>query len=460
VNSPCSVVSRERLREETMKRPVLRLAAVIGAATVSALAVSPAFAAATVSQAKAQSLQLSIGGQSAISQEITATNEGGAESRTNTSTIPVIADLLTGNNVVQAGVAPQDAHANALGDSYACAGIAGDQSGGVVTVGKSSCSIDGADLSLGLGTLDLDLVHIFGTEGALTSQLNTALQPLTGPLGSALDDAVSQLTSGLDDTPLGQIGLAGHVSAIEATCTANPAAAAGDAQILDTAGRHTLPISVTIPDGSGSEQTVNLVDLNANLAPRPGGWDLFINLDDVSQALIDALDGELDVALNGAIADSGLADPIKLILQTAQDDIVNSLVDGLRDPLLQQLSDNVLKVTINDRTFGDSGKSVAVTALDAEVLPAARQFANASLISGVIGHVTCGPNQAPAAETSGTQTCAKLPCGHLPDIPTVVDSGMAGHADHTARNVLGATAALMLLAGTAGLAGYRRMLNK
>ena len=53
------------------------------------------------------------------------------------------------------------------------------------------------------------------------------------------------------------------------------------------------------------------------------------------------------------------------------------------------------------------------------------------------------------------------PAGHnLPDIPTVVDSGLAGHADHTARNVLGATAALLLLAGTAGLAGYRRMLNK
>ena len=42
----------------------------------------------------------------------------------------------------------------------------------------------------------------------------------------------------------------------------------------------------------------------------------------------------------------------------------------------------------------------------------------------------------------------------------MVDSGLKGHEDHTARNVLGATAALMLLAGTAGLMGYRRMLNK
>jgi len=48
----------------------------------------------------------------------------------------------------------------------------------------------------------------------------------------------------------------------------------------------------------------------------------------------------------------------------------------------------------------------------------------------------------------------------LSGVPTVVDAGLAGHESHTARNVLGATAALMLLAGTAGLLGYRRMLNK
>jgi hypothetical protein len=441
-----------------MKRPVLRLAAVIGATTLSALAVSPAFAAAGTSQATAQSIDLNIGGQSAISQKITATNDGTSETRNNASTVPVIADLLTGNNVVQAGVAPQDAHANTDGTSYGCAGLAGDQSGGVVTVGHSSCHIDGADVSLGLGTLNLDLVHIFGTEGELTSQLNTALAPLTGPLGEALDQAVAQLTTGLASTPLGQIGLAGHLSAIQATCTANPLSAAGDALIVDTAGRHTLPISVTLPDGSGGKQTVDLVDLNANLAPRPGGWDLLINLDDVSQALIDAIGGELDIALNGAIADSGLADPIKLILQAAQDNIVNSLVDGLRDPLLEQLSDNVLKVTINDRTFGDSGKSVDVKALRAQVLPAAAQFADAALVDGTIGHVTCGPNQRPATDTGSPNQPGNNP--KLPDIPTVVDSGMAGHADHTARNVLGATAALLLLAGTAGLAGYRRMLHK
>jgi hypothetical protein len=73
--------------------------------------------------------------------------------------------------------------------------------------------------------------------------------------------------------------------------------------------------------------------------------------------------------------------------------------------------------------------------------------------------VTCGPNAriAPSGEAGSPNQPGT---GNLPDIPTVVDSGMAGHADHTATYVLGATAALLLLAGTAGLAGYRRMLTK
>ena len=443
-----------------MNRRVLRFGAIIGAATVSALAVSPAFAAAGTSQATAQSVQLSIAGQSAVSQKITATNDGTTENRTNTSTVPVIADLLTGNNVVQAGVAPQDAHANADGTSYACAGLAGDQSGGIVTVGKSSCGIDGADLSLGLGAVDLDLVTILGTEGALTGPLGTALAPLTGALGGSIDDAVAQLRTALADTPLGQIALEGSLSAIEATCTADPTAAAGDAQIVDTAGGHTIPVRVTIPDSDGvGTQTLDLVTLDVNVAPKPGGTNLLINLDEITEALINAIREEVRTAVGGAVSalDAGLLKT--LLTDTVQDTIVTQLVTALRPNLLTQLDANILSVTINDRTFGDAGKSVDVKALRAEVLPAAAQFSGSSLISGTVGHVTCGPN-ARTAPSSDTGSPNQPGAGNLPDIPTVVDSGLAGHADHTARNVLGATAALMLLAGTAGLAGYRRMLNK
>jgi len=433
---------------------VLRFGASIGATTVAALAVAPAFAATTVSQSSAQSLQLSIAGNAAVSQKVTASNDGTSESRTNPSTVPLLADLVKGNNVLGAGVAPQDAHANADGTSYACAGIAGSSSGGVVTVGNEKCTIDGAKLTLGLGHINLDLAHLLGGEGAVSGPLGKALAPLTDQLGPALDGVVKQLSDGLAPTPLGQISLSGALSAVAATCTANPEAAAGDAQIVDTAGRHTMPISVTIPDGKGGTQTLPLVTLDVNVEPKPGGTDLLVDLDKVTQAVIDAVTEELHTAVNGQI--SQLGDAAKQVLQPVQDQIVVALVTQLK-PALQQLSDNVLKVTINNRTFGDSGRSVDVSALNVQALPAAKQFAGSALVDGTIGHVTCGPNSRVATPTPATQV---NPPTAVPHVPNVVDSGLAGHEDHTARNVLGATAALLLLGGTAGLMSYRRMLHK
>jgi len=440
-----------------LTRRVLRFGAVIGAVTVSALAVAPAFAAAATSQATAQSLQLSIGGQTAISQKITATNNGTTESRNDASTVPLIADLLTGNNVLGAGVAPQDAHANTDGTSYACAGLAGT-GGGIATVGHSSCDVKtGQPLTLGLGTINLDLVSILGSQGALTGPLSNALSGLTLPVGTALDDVVTQLRTGLADTPLGQIRLDGALSVIEGTCTANPDAANGDAEVLDTSGDRKIPIRVTLPNASGGTQTLNLADLDVPLNPRPGGYDLLVNLDDITAALFTAIEGEVDTAVGGAI--SKLNDPLKTLLGTVQDQIVTQLVNATRAQLLQPLSDNLLKVILLDRTYGDGGRSVDVKALRAEVLPAAAQVSGASLISGTIGHVTCGPNTRATADT-GSSNAGSPHKPKLPDVPTVVDSGVAGHGDHTAQVVLGATGALLLLAGTAGLLGYRRMLGK
>jgi hypothetical protein len=439
---------------------VLRIGATLGAATVASLAIAPAFAATTVSQATAQSLKLDIGGNNAVSQIVTATNDGSTETQNNPSTIPLLADLIKGNNVLQAGVAPQEAHANPDGTSYACAGIAGATSGGVVTVGNNECTIDGAKLTLNLGHINLDLTHLLGSEGAISGPVGQALAPLTDQLGPQLDDVVKQISDGLAGTPLGQIQLTGALSAIAATCTANPDAADGDAQILDTAGRHTMPISVTIPSGqNGETQTLSLVTLDVNVAPKPGGTDLLVNLDEVTQAVFDAVVEELHTALNGQLAQLG--DAAKQITQQVQDQLIEALVTNLK-PALQQLSDNILKVTINDRTFGDNGRSVDVKALNVQVLPAAKQFSGAALVEGTIGHVNCGPNTRPAAvlPPASPKTQVKPPKANLPKVPTVVDSGLAGNGDHTARNVLGATAALLLLGGTAGLVGYRRMLGK
>lgn len=442
-----------------MKRLIFRLGAVVGATAVSALAVAPAFAAAATSQATAQSIDVSLGGSSVISQKITATNDGTAETRNDASTIPTLADLLTGNNALGAGVAPQDAHANADGTSFACAGLAGT-GGGIAYVGDSACDVDaGEPLTLNLGSLDLDLVNLLGGQGALTGPLRDALEPLTLPVGTALDDLVAQLTASLADTPLGQISLDGALSTIAADCTANPTSAQGGAEILDSSGDRSIPIRVTIPTAEGGTQTLNLVDFDVDLEPRPGGYNLLVNLDEITAALFLAIQGEVETALGGAIADLNDAVLEALLNDVIQAQIVAPIVEQLRDSLLQPLSDNVLRVVVLDRTYGDAGRSVDVTALRAEVLPAAAEFSGSSLIDGMIGHVTCGPNTAATQDLPANNPDSPAD-GDLPDVPTVVNSGTAGDGDNTARNVLGATAALMLLAGTAGLMGYRRMLDK
>jgi hypothetical protein len=438
---------------------VLRFGSIIGATTVSALAIAPAFAAAATSQSSAQSLQLSIAGHSAVSQTITASNNGTTETRNDASTVPTLADLVTGNNAIGVGVAPQDAHANTDGTSFACAGLAGP-GGGIAYVGKKSCNIDGDVLSLNLGTLNLDLVHLLGNEGAITGPLNDALSPILQNLDllGQLDGVVAKLTTALEGTPLGDISITGGLSAVEAACTADPDKATGTSKIVDSNGDQTIPIAVTIPTSGGGTQTLDVVNLDVDVAPKPGGTDVLVNLDTITQALINAVSQELSTALGGALADLN-NQVIKVALQAVQDSLIKPITDALRDTLLQQLSDNVLKLVVNDRTYGDGGKSVDVTTLSVDVLPAAKAFTGSALVSGDIGHVTCGPNtRASAPEQPGTPNSPENP--KSPHVPNVVDSGVAGHADHTARNVLGATAALMLLAGTAGLMGYRRMINK
>ena len=430
-----------------MKRRVLRIGAIIGAAAVSTLAVAPAFGAAATSQATAQSLQLSIAGNSAVSQKVTATNDGSGETKNNADTVPLLADVLPANNLIGAGVAPQDATAKSDGTSYACAGIAGT-GGGIVQVGNSACELDGRPLDIDLANLDLGNALI-GDAGAITSALNDfpGLGDLLDTLGVELTDLVAQISSAVNGTPLGEITIGGSLSAIEASCTANPDAAQGDARLVDSSGgSNDTPIGLTLPNVG----MVTLLNLPANPPPNTKA---VTQLDVVTQTLVDALNQELDTVIQGELAGLGLGDA----LQTVQDEVVVQLVASLQ-PLLTAIEQYLADITLNKQTFGDGGRSVAVTAIDAQVVPNALE--SASLISGELGKVTCGPNTRAAAPPGDDLTPPDDDDGDLPDVPTVVDSGVEGKSDHTARNVLGATAALMLLAGTAGLMGYRRMLDK
>ena len=429
-----------------MKRRVLRFAAILGAATVSTLAVAPAFAAAGTSQASAQSLDLSVAGKSAITQKLTATNDGTTETRSDNNTVPNLVGVLPDNSALKAAVLPQQAGANNDGTSFACAGLASDGNGGagVVTVGKESCDLKGSGaIPLDLGGLSLGKVLLTDNtviKNALANIPDDQLNKLLNDLTTNLDGLVTQISGAINGTPLGEIGVTGSLGTISAVCTANPDAAQGDATLADSAIRLTLP-------GTDPITLVNLpVHPNEN-------QKVVSDLSGTTTMVTNAVKTYLDTVIQGQLEDSGL----NAVVDTVQTQILNQVFAGLK-PLTDALSKYVAEITLRKTAHGDNGRSIDVTALDVQVLPALQDQLGSSLISGQIGRVTCGPNNRPAVVSPPSAPTVKGP--KTPDVPAVVDSGLAGHQDHTARNALGATGALLLIAGTAGLVGYRRMLTK
>lgn len=432
-----------------------RWGAALGAITLTTLAASPAYAA-TISQAEAQAINLQVVGNSAVSQQVTATNDGSGEQKNDASTLPTIASVLPGTNILGAGVAPQEAGANSDGTSYACAGIAGTGAG-IVKVGDSGCDIEGKPLDLDLANLQLGEV-LLGNDSALGSALNgvPGIGDLLTALGTNLDGLVAQISGAVGSTPLGEIEIGGSLSAIAASCVATPDSASGKATLADTSGgSNATPITVTLP---GVPEPLVVANLPANPEPNT---HVLVNLDSVTQTLVDALTVQLDTMLGGALQGLGLP----LLLQQVQEQVLTTLVAQLQ-PLLQPLQENVLDITLNKQEKGDDGRSITVTALDLQVLPAAQQFTGSSLISGEIGKVSCGPNARPAAADPAPQEDEEESApaaGPKPQanaaVPTAVDAG-ADHNDGKGFMILGATGVLTLLAAMAGLSAYRRLLQQ
>jgi hypothetical protein len=426
----------------------MRFGAIIGVTTVSAFAIAPAFAAAATSQSSAQSINLSLAGSSLVAQEQTATNDGTTETRSDDNTVPNLVGALPDNTALKAAVLPQTARANSNGTSFACAGLASDGNGGagVVTVGTESCDLDGTGaVPLNLGSLALGNA-LLTDNTVITDALNslglTALTDLLTQLTTTLNDLVTQIAAAINDTPLGEIGITGSLGTISATCTANPDAATGDATIANS------KIELSLPGVA----PITLVNLPADPEENQ---KVVADLSGTTTTITNALKTYLGTIIQGQLADSGLS----AVIDTVQTQILNQLFTALQ-PLTDALSQYVAEITLRETTHGDNGRSIDVTALHAEVLPALKDQLGSSLVDGKIGEVSCGPNTRATSTPEEPGNPGNPGNPDLPDVPTVVDAGTAGHADHTARNVLGATAALMLLAGTAGLMGYRRMLTK
>lgn len=395
-------------------------------AGISTLAFAPAaMAAGTVSQAEATAANISIAGQGQGTGTVKATNDGTGENKTG-QLKPALGDTLLPNLGVNAGVLYQDAKAdvdNGDGISAACAGLAGDGAS-LVEIGKGNCLEGGDNLNFELADLALDPLSVAGPASPL-SGLNAltveALRPVTEQINAGIKQVLTQ--AGLNATL--------EAGAVQAWCTATPDSVDGNGEVTNP-----LRLVVDVP-GDGKNFVVNIP---VTTAPNQ---KIVSDLDGLTQAVIDGLKVQLGTMLQNRLEPITL--PAGEGLQQVQDQIIKNVVTGIQ-PVLDALEDNVLDGTINKQVRTDH--TIEVTALDLQVLPAAKQGLGFSAVSLEIGHVKCGPNSRVAAPAAAKP--ANKPEQALPAVPTKVTSG-ADDLVSARATVLGAAGALLLLAGAGGV---------
>jgi hypothetical protein len=434
----------------------LKIGTVAGVASLVLLAAGPALAAAPISQAKAEGLNLSIAGNKVVAGITTATNDGKTQDKHTDNTLPGVAGVLPGTNVAGLGVVLQDAYANSDGTSSACAGLTG-QGGGLVQVGNKPCSVQGGQAtSLDLATLDLG--NLVANPNTIVGQVLNAIPQLNAIAGTLQTALVGPLTKALADT-LGNVGLNGSLGVVAGMCQADPDSATGKATIANS------HLGITL-----GGKTIDLVDLPADPAPNT---HVLTDLDKVLTVVLDAVATDITATLNNPVGTSGpsplgqlgdllnslgkvtgtLGDAITQLFHVTETSLITPLVNALK-PLLKALQDNILDITLNKQPVPQAAKTFETTAMDLQVLPAIKQFTGgSSLIGGIIGHVVCGPNSRAAGPPPTTPTTPGNP--HTPHIPKHVDSGLAGDTSHTGA-ILAATTALLAMMSAAGLFAYRR----
>jgi hypothetical protein len=399
---------------------LLKTGAVIAAATFSAFITAPAFAA--------------------------TSDTGGANSSASTGT--GIFDLLDTDACTATPATPAGAGRCGNGLSLNNQINAFSQNASGPTNGTSTANASVAPIDItNLGT-SLDLTGIIDGLNAINTgtvldtvinavndlALRAALQALEPAVLVPLDNALQQALAGVTDAlPLGiQIG------AVESTCTATaqPLVATGTSHV---AGAH-----IVVHLGN------QVINVPLELGTAPNSYLLITAPEDLVNGIIAGLEDTFTTSLGGAL--SGL----NQLLATLQTQVTAQIFSQLEAQLLPALADalkDIVSGTVNKQVpvSPSSTGEIEVTALELKVL-------GTNVLDLARSH--CGPNTRGTGTPTGPGNGGGGHHPNNPHVPNVVDSGLKGHEDHTARNVLGATAALMLLAGTAGLLGYRRMLNK
>lgn len=428
---------------------ISRSLAVVAVAGISTLAFAPAaMAAGTVSTATATALSVSIAGNGAGTGPVTATNDGDGEK---VSGDTELVGALPGNAVLDAGVAVQNPSATVSGQdgiSWSCAGVAGD-GGGVVETGDPECQIrPGQPVSLSLANLNLG-TNVLDADSAIGSALNgTPLKTLLEGIPDGLNTLTGAVGDAIADTPLA-LSIGGSLGAIEARCYADPYAASGTATIVNTAGSGDTPITLKVGD-----QQLTLLNLPANPPPNTTLKSGPV----ITDTVIGALQTELNTALTNET--SGPLAALGDALGDINDAVVRQLITQLQ-PVLDAVNDNLLQVNLNTQARSDDGRKIEVTALDLQVLPAAAQAIGSSAIEVKAGQVSCGPNARvgstgnPGTESPNGNAGSDVSGSSGQEVlPTKVTAGAelaSSGLDNARATVLGATGALLLLAGAGSL---------
>jgi hypothetical protein len=268
-------------------------------------------------------------------------------------------------------------------------------------------------------------------------QLSSALLPqVEQALSSALQQALTAM----------QLGLNLKLGAITGNCNAVPGKAVGDSSVASA------KLTLSLP-GQGD---VTIVDLGQYGIHPPANTHVLTNLSSVINAINASLQTELNTILNGQLAPltSQLGSLLNQIITAVNQNLITQI-----EPQLAPLEQNLLDITLNKQT-GIGTDHINVTALDLQLLPAAKQFVGDSLVHLSIGNVSCGPNRnlvvAPLAKPN------VVPPHVTHKVPHKVTSGLATKPvagdSHTA--AYSALAGLGVLATAAGAIGYRRRLVK
>lgn len=418
------------------RRPAIRGAALLATVTLLGLTMAPAFAA-TVAQASANALTIQVAGQGNDTGTVTARHDGVIETKDGGATAPV--SVLQGQQVLAAGTFAQDATAsvdgNGDGQTAACAGIAGDGAS-VAEVGASRCLQGGDNIGITLANLDLTGMSTINPATALAPLQEALLDPLEAQV---IEPLTAELSKGLSENlgPLADIAIGGTVGAVESRCVASPGAASGTTFITDP------KLGVTL-----AGQTVQMINIPVEPAPNT---KVVTNLHGVLTAVLTGLETDLTTTMQGHL------EGLTAVTDGIQKQVVDTIVAQVATELAP-LEENLLDITLNKQAFPAAGH-IQVTALEANVLPAAAEQLGAPLVSARIANVDCGPNglftQEVLAEQTSTPKLEKSK-KKLPEVPKVIASGAEGSDD----SALDLSTLALLFAGLVGIVGLHRLTHR